>query len=275
MTRPTACLPVRISRAALTGLVELLQRDRLLVGGDLEDGVRRRVDDPLPRPLVLLAELLDDLGPRGRLVAEDAATGLVHEGVDHVVREAVRIGGHRGRRDDAHQLPVAGRRVLALRPLEQAAGDRGSSRLRRAALERHDVAEAERLQRGQVETSDGAGDVAERVRPLIAVRGRVGQLSRANGIEHDYARPRHAAILRRDGHRPRVDRPHLLHRLHRRARGRRHVGSSSSSARPRARSSWKPARTPRRTPPARPRRRRARLRAACTRARAPRRPPRT
>ena len=79
----------------LAGLVELLERDRLLVRGDLEDGVGRRVDDPLARPLVLLAELLDDLGPRGGPVAEDAAAGLVHERVDHVVREAVRVGRHR------------------------------------------------------------------------------------------------------------------------------------------------------------------------------------
>src|SRR5438034_4529598 len=53
-----------------TTVVELLERDRLLVGGDLEHGVGRRVDDPLACLLVLLAELLDDLGPRSRLVAE-------------------------------------------------------------------------------------------------------------------------------------------------------------------------------------------------------------
>src|SRR4029077_7657439 len=49
-------------------LIELLQRDRSLVAGDLEDGVGRRVDDPLSRSLVLLPELLDDLGARSRLV---------------------------------------------------------------------------------------------------------------------------------------------------------------------------------------------------------------
>ena len=178
-------------------LVQLLERDRLLVRGDLEDGVGGRVHDPLPRLLVLLAELLDDVRPGRDLVAEHAAAGLVHERVDHVVREAVRIGRHRDRGDDAHQLPVARRRVLALRALEQPAGDRGCPRLWRAALELHHVAEAERLERGQVEAADGAGHVAERVRPLIAERGRIGQLSRADGVEHDYAGPRHVAILRR------------------------------------------------------------------------------
>ena len=178
-------------------LVELLERDRLLVRGDLEDRVGRRVDDPLAGALVLLAELLDDLRPRGGLVAEHAAAGAVHERVDHVEREAVRVGGHRLRRDHSHQLPVAGGRVLALRAFEQPAGDRLRPGLRRTAGQRHHVAEAERLERGQVETTDGAGDVAERVRPLVPVGGRIRQLPSADGVEHDHARARHAAILRR------------------------------------------------------------------------------
>src|SRR5918994_313858 len=111
-------------------LVELLERDRLLVRGDLEDGVGRGVDDPLARLLVLLAELLDDLRPGGRLVAEHSAAGLVHERVDHVVRKAVRVGRERLRRDDPHQLPVPGRRVLALRALGEPTGDRRRAGLR-------------------------------------------------------------------------------------------------------------------------------------------------
>ena len=81
-----------------TGVVELLERDRLLVRGDLEHRVGGRVDDPLAGLLVLLAELLDHLGPRRRLVAENAAAGAVHERIDHLVGEAVRIGRERRRR---------------------------------------------------------------------------------------------------------------------------------------------------------------------------------
>ncbi len=77
ITRPTACGPVRISRATRQRLVQLLERDRLLVRRDLEDRVGGRVDDPLARALVLLAELLDDLGARGGDVAEHAAAGAV------------------------------------------------------------------------------------------------------------------------------------------------------------------------------------------------------
>src|SRR5262249_46894742 len=124
-------------------LVQLLERDRLLMSSDLEDRVGRRVDDPLARLLVLLAELLDDLGAACGLVPQHAAGRRGQERVDHMVREAVRIGRERLRRDDAHQLPVPERRVLALGTLDQAPGDRRRSRLRRTALELFDVAEPE------------------------------------------------------------------------------------------------------------------------------------
>ena len=71
-------------------LVQLLEGNRLFVRCDLEHGVRGRVDDPLPGLLVLLAELLDDLGSGSGRVAEHTAPGLVHERIDDVVREPVR-----------------------------------------------------------------------------------------------------------------------------------------------------------------------------------------
>ena len=176
--------------------VQLLERDRLLVRGDLEDGVGGRVDDPLARPLVLLAVLLDHLGAGRGLVAEDAAPRAVRERVDHLVRKPVRIGREGDGRDDAHQLPVARGRVLALRALEETARDGGCARLWRTTLERLDVPEPEGLEVRQVEASDGAGDVPERVRPFVPPLGRVRQLSRADGIEHDHTCPRHAGSLR-------------------------------------------------------------------------------
>ena len=99
------------------------------------------------------------------------------------------------RRDDAHQLPVPGGRVLALRALDEAARERGRAGLRRTALERLDVAEPERLEVRQVEAAHGAGDVPERVRPLVAVLVGVRQLARADGVEHDHAGAGHAAIV--------------------------------------------------------------------------------
>jgi hypothetical protein len=52
-------------------------------------------------------------------------------------------------------LPVAGRRVLALRTLEQPAGDCGGPGLWRASLERLHVAQTEGLETREVETADG------------------------------------------------------------------------------------------------------------------------
>ena len=110
--------------------------------------------------------------------------------------EAVRVGRERLRRDDPHQLPVAGGRVLALGALDQPPGDRRRAGLRRAAFERLDVAEAERLEVRQVEAPDRPGDVAERVRALVPELRGIRQRSGTDGVQHDDARPGHAAILR-------------------------------------------------------------------------------
>ncbi len=177
--------------------VELLERDRVLVRCDLEDRVGGRVDDPLPGLLVLLAELLDDLRARGGSVADDAPSSAVHERVDHVVREPVRIRRERRRRDDPHHLPVPGGRVLPFRALEQPTRDRRRSGLRWAPLERHDVPEAQRLHVRQVETADGPCDVPECVGALVPVLGGVGQLSRPDRVEDDHARAGHLEGRRR------------------------------------------------------------------------------
>src|SRR6476620_5595518 len=88
-----------LPRAARGG-IELFKWNRLLVGCDLEHRVGGGVNDPLACSLMLLAELLNDLRPRRGLVPDHAAPGLVHEWIDHVVRESVRVRRHRLRRED-------------------------------------------------------------------------------------------------------------------------------------------------------------------------------
>ena len=100
------------------------------------------------------------------------------------------IGRERRRREHAHQLPVAGRRVLALRALDEPAGDGRRARLRRAALERLDVAEAERLEVRQVEAADG---LARRCRACRSPRRRTPRRRAAR------PRRRRPARLRRLG----------------------------------------------------------------------------
>ena len=107
----------------------------------------------------------------------------------------MRVGGHGDRRDDAHQLPVPGRRPF-LRTFEEPAGDCRCPLHRGTALEILDVPEAELLEVGEVEVTHGLGDVAEGVGPLVAVLGRVRQLARTNRVQHDHTGARHLAILR-------------------------------------------------------------------------------
>ena len=65
--------------------------------------------------------------------------------------------------------------------------------MRRAALHRLDVPEPESLERGQVETADGTGDVGESVGPLVAELCSVRQFARSDGVKDDDARSRHGA----------------------------------------------------------------------------------
>ena len=193
---PDRVLPRQNLAGDPAGSVELVKRDRLLVRGDLKDGVGGRIDDPLAGPLVFLAELFDDVRPRGGLVAEHPAPRPVGELLDDLERKSMWEGRHRLWRDDPHELPVARGRVLALRALEQPSRDGRSMRLRRAAGQLLDVSEAELLEVGEVEAADRFCDVGEGVRSLVAVVGRVRQLARTNRVQHDHAGARHRAILR-------------------------------------------------------------------------------
>src|SRR5215216_589730 len=96
----------------LGGLIQLIERDHAGMRGDLEDGVSGGVEDPGSRLLLLGAELLYDLGPRGRPVSYDGAPRLVLEATQHVLWEAFRIGRERVFEHEAHHLPVACKRGL-------------------------------------------------------------------------------------------------------------------------------------------------------------------
>jgi hypothetical protein len=170
---PDRVLPGQDLPRDLAAAVELVERDRVDVRGDLEDGICRGVDDPLPGSLMLLAELLDDLGAGRRLVPQHSAARSMHERIEHLEGETVPVGWKGLGRDHPHQLPVARRRVLALGSLEQAPGDGRRTGLRRAPLELFDVPEAERLEVREVEAADRLRDVSERVGTFVAEVGSV------------------------------------------------------------------------------------------------------
>ena len=113
----------------------------------------------------------------------------MHERVDHLERESVGVRRQSLRRDDAHELPVAGHRVLALGALGEPPGHGRCARLRRAPLELLDVAEPERLEIREIEPSHRPRDVAQGVRPLVAETVGVGQRARPDAVQHDDACP--------------------------------------------------------------------------------------
>jgi hypothetical protein len=158
------------------------------VRGDLEHRVGRRVDDQLAGRHVRGPEVIDHGGAAVRAVAEDAAPGGVAQCIQHVGREAVGIRAQRDRRDDAHQLPVPGDRVLARAERMQAAVEHALRR-RGDAGERDDVAEPEPPEHRQVEPAGRLGDMAERVRPRVTVVGGVRQGAGAAGVDHDHEGP--------------------------------------------------------------------------------------
>jgi hypothetical protein len=108
---------VRVENLArhATGTVQLVERDDLLVGGNLEDGIAAGVNDEVAGADVLVAELLEDGRPRGRPVAEDPAAGAAPERVEDLGREALGKEGERFVDAQPGDLPVAGRCVLARR----------------------------------------------------------------------------------------------------------------------------------------------------------------
>src|SRR5262249_19630034 len=151
---------------------------------DLEDRIAAGVHDQLAGLDVLVAELVEDHGPRGRLVAQDAAAGALLERIEDLAWEAVGEERKRLLHAQPGDLPVPGRGVLARRRLLHLA----VSALRRLrwgdAGDRRQVAEPELLQRRQLHAADLLGGVAERVRADVAVLGRVGKLTAADRV-HD------------------------------------------------------------------------------------------
>ena len=205
MTRP---IFKRIAEAARDAaeLVEPLEPEGLLMRGDLEHGIGRGVADRLPRPQVLLAELLDDVGARGVPVAEDARKPALG---DQRCGQRLRKGGDRLREiapveidRRAGDLPMAGGRVLAARRLDPIAPLAAGSRQREARRRppgrgHHRVAEAERVETRKAERPApqavaiasaeraGLGDMAERVGAFVAVSRGVVRAAAADRIEHD------------------------------------------------------------------------------------------
>jgi hypothetical protein len=174
--------------------VQLGRGDLVHVSGDLQHRVGRRVDDQVAGGQMALAELLDHRGAAVGPVAQHAAPAGVVDLVDDVRRKALRVGPQRHRRDDAHQLPVAGDRVLARAERVQPAVEHPLGRRRHAGEPQH-VAKPEALEDRHVQAAGRLGHMAERVRPGVTVVGGVREGPGAAGVDDDDERALHAPIL--------------------------------------------------------------------------------
>ena len=94
-------------------LVEFLQRNQLLMGCHLKNGVHGGVDDPLARVQLLLPVVTDHVGSGVGPVAQAATAGGRLKGIQHLLRKSFRIGGHGFRRHNTGNLPVTDGGVLA------------------------------------------------------------------------------------------------------------------------------------------------------------------
>ena len=152
--------------------IQLRDRHDVLVRGDLEHAVGRRVDDRLAGAQVLRAELLDD----GRAATPPCSPSVLRpmRRSNSSMSSAGKPVGKHGKRpleDEPHQLPVPGDRVLAGRRFRHAAEGAERIRLWSDAVDGRDPGEAETAQVRHRER-DAARDVAQRVAAGVAVVAR-------------------------------------------------------------------------------------------------------
>ncbi len=100
----------------LTNIVEPLDRNDLLMGRDLQDGVGGRIEDRLPGTHVLRTKLCQNGGPAPSVVADKFHGSLALNRADQFIREPLE---HRERliKNRAREFPMSRRRVLAGRAL--------------------------------------------------------------------------------------------------------------------------------------------------------------
>lgn len=94
--------------------IKFLDRDHRLMGGNLQDGISRRVKNRAPGARMFLAELVQDVGATARVVAEKFPTRRARDLPDEFIRKRCE-GRERFVEDGARQFPMPGRGVLSRR----------------------------------------------------------------------------------------------------------------------------------------------------------------
>ncbi len=186
--------------------IEPFEAERLLMRGDLQHGIGRRVANRLQTAQMFLAEFLDDSHARGVLVSKDARKArLGDQRLGEVGRESrnglteiAPLEPHRRSSD----FPMARGRVFPERRFDSITPLAGGLAKTEAGRGRaggglHRVAEAEAIEIGQFERAGaqagavaatlraGLHDMAKRVGAGVAIGRGVFGAAAANRVEHD------------------------------------------------------------------------------------------
>ncbi|MNC22616.1 hypothetical protein D3C75_706210 [compost metagenome] len=169
----------------LTGLVQLLQRNNLLMGGDLEYAVRRRVYNPGAGLHMLLTQLVQNFRAGRRFITEDAPAGAPGEFLQQFRREAVRVGVERSGNPQAHNLPMACHGVFAYGLLRHFAVIGPGLVHRCNSAERCDIAQSQLRQMRHLEALGMLRDVAQCMGARIPEGRGVRQFADTDAVQHD------------------------------------------------------------------------------------------
>ena len=162
--------------------VQFFQGNDIVVSGNLEDAVCRRIDDGQARPEVFRPQAFDDFRTRCDFVANVAVARLFRKGFQQIRREGV------GKRREgifygvAHEFPMAAGRILAGRDFlhEAIRADDVCC----FGMDMGNAAQAQTAQIGHVQGYVGI-DVAVRIGSFVAKLFSVRCIAGADAIRND------------------------------------------------------------------------------------------
>jgi hypothetical protein len=156
------------------------------MSGELEDRVRRRIEDPAAGADMFVTVTLDYLGPAADHIPNDCAAGDKRKFLDYFGRKTARVRGKWAAQVHASNLPMTRRTVFARRGWAHASPRPRCITATFHAVERLDVAESKPLELRKIQSAASASDVSQRVASRIAVGCGIGSLADPDTIEDDY-----------------------------------------------------------------------------------------
>src|SRR5256714_4708066 len=167
------------------GAVKLGQWNYVLIGGNLENRIRGRIDNPASTRALVSSEAVHHVGTAAYHIPDHAAPCLARKSLDQLARKPTRIRWERTLQVHARNFPMSRCAVFARRGRPHASPRASRVAARRDAFDRSDIAQAESLQSWKLEPSKGARDVPECVASGITVIRSIGRFADADSIE-DY-----------------------------------------------------------------------------------------